>query len=43
MIGVGLNDPGFILFLLALVLPIFLLIAYVTILMMDRHAENEDE
>ncbi len=38
------NDPGFILFLLALVLPIFLLIAYVTIVMMDRHSrENDDE
>lgn len=37
------NDPGFVLFLLALVLPIFLLIAYVTILMMDIHAEDDDE
>lgn len=36
------NDPSFILYALALVLPIFLLIAYLTVLMMDRHAENDD-
>jgi hypothetical protein len=38
------SDPAFILFLLAAVLPIFLLIAYLTILMMDyRSKENDDE
>jgi hypothetical protein len=38
------SDPSFILFLLAAVLPIFLLIAYLTILMMDYHSkENDDE
>lgn len=37
------NDPGFIFFVLILVLPIFLLIAYVTLMMMDKHAESDDE
>ncbi len=37
------NNPGFILYVLALVLPIFLLIGYLTMVMMDRHAENDDE
>ena len=37
------NDPGFILFLLPLVLPIFLLIAYLTVMMMDRHSKGDDE
>ena len=42
MTGAGLNGAD-LWFLLILVLPACLLIAYVTILMMDRHAENEDE
>ncbi len=42
MTGAGLNGAD-LWFLLILVLPAFLLIAYVTILMMDRHAENDDE
>ncbi len=38
------SDQAFILYLLAAVLPIFLLIAYLTILMMDYHSkENDDE
>jgi chromate transport protein ChrA len=37
-------DLGLVLYLLAAVLPIFLLIAYLTILMMDYHSkENDDE
>ncbi len=38
-------DLGLVLYLLAAVLPIFLLIAYLTILMMDYHhsKENDDE
>jgi hypothetical protein len=42
MNGVLVNDAD-LLFLIALVLPAFLLIAYVTLMMMDRHAENDDE
>lgn len=37
------NNPGFILYILTLVLPIFLLIAYVTIVMMDRHSKEKDD
>ncbi len=36
-------DQSFVLFLLAAVLPIFLLIAYLTILMMDYHSKGDDE
>ena len=36
------SDPGLVLFLLAAVLPIFLLIAYLTILMMDRWNDDDD-
>lgn len=37
-------NPGYDwLFLVVLVMPIFLLIGYLTIVMMDRHAENDDE
>jgi hypothetical protein len=38
------NSPDLILFVLAVTIPIFLLIAYLTILMMDLHSkENDDE
>ena len=37
------SDQSLVLFLLATALPIFLLIAYLTILMMDRHSEKDDE
>ena len=36
-------DLGLVLYLLAAVLPIFLLIAYLTILMMDYHSKGDDE
>jgi hypothetical protein len=37
-------NPGYDwLFLVVLVMPIFLLIGYLTIVMMDKHAENDDE
>lgn len=43
MIGAGLNGAD-LWFLLILVLPAFLLIAYLTVMMMDRHSrENDDE
>ncbi len=37
------NSPDLILFVLAIALPIFLLIAYLTILMMDIHSKENDE